>query len=84
MGRYSRLGSNAGIGAFSGSWACVRPVTSSYFFTTTREGTGVGLSICRSIVKVHGGVLWATRGEPQRSGFQFTVPFIGQHAPMEK
>jgi signal transduction histidine kinase len=53
------------------------------FFTTKREGAGVGLSICRSIVESHGGVLWATRGEPQGSVFQFTLPLVGQHASME-
>jgi signal transduction histidine kinase len=53
------------------------------FFTTKREGTGVGLSICRSIVEAHGGVLWATRGEAQGSVFQFTVPLISHTASMQ-
>jgi C4-dicarboxylate-specific signal transduction histidine kinase len=46
------------------------------FFTTKREGTGVGLWICRSIVEAHGGVLCATRKESPGSVFQFTVPLI--------
>jgi C4-dicarboxylate-specific signal transduction histidine kinase len=46
------------------------------FFTTKRDGTGVGLSICRSIVEAHGGVLFATRKESPGSVFQFTVPLI--------
>jgi C4-dicarboxylate-specific signal transduction histidine kinase len=49
------------------------------FFTTKREGTGVGLSICRSIVEAHGGVLCASRKESAGSVFQFTVPLI--HPP---
>jgi signal transduction histidine kinase len=46
------------------------------FFTTKREGTGVGLSICRCIVEAHGGVLWAACKEPQGSVFQFTMPML--------
>jgi len=46
------------------------------FFTTKREGTGVGLSICRSIVEAHGGALGGARREPKGSVFQFTVPLI--------
>ena len=46
------------------------------FFTTKRGGTGVGLSICRSIVEAHGGVLCASRRESAGSVFQFTVPLI--------
>ena len=53
------------------------------FFTTKSKGTGVGLSICRSIVEAHGGVLWATRGEPLGSVFQFTVPLISHEASMQ-
>jgi signal transduction histidine kinase len=53
------------------------------FFTTKRQGTGVGLPICRSIVEAHGGVLWATRGERQGSVFRFTVPLIRHDVSME-
>lgn len=51
------------------------------FFTTKREGTGVGLRICRSIVEAHGGVLRACRKEAQGSVFQFTVPMIYPQYP---
>jgi C4-dicarboxylate-specific signal transduction histidine kinase len=50
------------------------------FFTTKREGTGVGLSICRSFVEAHGGVLYATRKQSPGSVFQFTLPLI--HLPI--
>jgi C4-dicarboxylate-specific signal transduction histidine kinase len=53
------------------------------FFTTKREGTGVGLSICRSIVEAHGGVLRASRKESPGSVFQFTVPLIPRPISMQ-
>jgi PAS domain S-box-containing protein len=44
------------------------------FYTTKPEGMGMGLSICRSIIEAHGGLLWATRCEPRGALFQFTIP----------
>src|SRR5262249_49616888 len=43
-------------------------------FTTKREGTGLGLSVCRSIVEAHGGHLWATPNIPHGSTFRFVIP----------
>jgi hypothetical protein len=34
----------------------------------------MGLSICRSIIDVHGGRLWAEANEPRGAVFQFTLP----------
>lgn len=53
------------------------------FFTTKRQGAGVGLSICRSFVESHGGVLWADSREPHGSVFQFTVPMIDHNGHLE-
>ena len=44
------------------------------FYTTKSSGTGMGLSICWSIIHAHGGKLWAEANEPRGAVFQFTLP----------
>ncbi|KWV54639.1 PAS domain-containing sensor histidine kinase [Bradyrhizobium macuxiense] len=45
------------------------------FVTTKEHGMGVGLSICRTIVKSHGGNIEALPNPGGGTVFQFTIPF---------
>ncbi len=44
------------------------------FYTTKPGGTGMGLSICRSIINAHGGKMWAESGDLRGAVFQFYLP----------
>jgi PAS domain S-box-containing protein len=44
------------------------------FFTTKANGTGMGLTICRSVIESHGGRLMASHGHPYGAVFQIILP----------
>ena len=44
------------------------------FFTTRADGMGLGLSLCRTVVEQHGGVLMHEPNRPRGTVFRFTLP----------
>jgi signal transduction histidine kinase len=51
------------------------------FFTTKRNGTGIGLSVSRSVVESHNGQLWATDNSPRGATFHLILhsPKVAAH-----
>jgi PAS domain S-box-containing protein len=44
------------------------------FYTTKNEGMGIGLSVSKSIIENHQGLLWATPNDGQGATFSFSIP----------
>ena len=44
------------------------------FFSTKPAGLGMGLSVSRSIIEMHGGTIWATPNEGPGTTMRFTLP----------
>jgi len=50
------------------------------FFTTKKEGMGLGLSICRTIINAHQGEIWATNNSDRGATFHFSLPIVRSDA----
>src|SRR6266404_3902423 len=50
------------------------------FFTTKKEGMGLGLSICRTIINAHRGEIWAANNGDCGATFHFSVPIVWSDA----
>ncbi|PYJ59616.1 MAG: PAS domain-containing sensor histidine kinase, partial [Verrucomicrobia bacterium] len=50
------------------------------FFTTKKEGMGLGLSICRTIINAHRGEIWATNNGDGGATFHFSLPIVRSDA----
>ncbi|MGT2458556.1 sensor histidine kinase [Cupriavidus basilensis] len=52
------------------------------FYTSKRDGLGLGLSISRTIVEMHGGRIWAENNTGQGATFHFTLPIAAEAEPI--
>ncbi len=54
------------------------------FFTTKAEGLGMGLAICRSIIQMYQGCIWAESGPGRGCTFLFTLPTGSEQPQMPR
>ena len=50
------------------------------FFTTKKEGMGLGLSICGTIINAHQGKIWPTNNAHCGTTFHFSLPIVSSDA----
>jgi two-component system, LuxR family, sensor kinase FixL len=51
------------------------------FYTTKPQGLGMGLEVCRSIVEIHHGAIWAENNPGRGATFYFTLPLVTVQGP---
>jgi PAS domain S-box-containing protein len=57
------------------------PLLFDSFFTTRKQGMGLGLTIAKSIVVAHHGRIWAENNGSNGATFHFTLPISNDDAP---
>lgn len=76
-GRYDRRSASvAVVDTGPGIAAEDKPRIFNSFFSTKRDGLGLGLSIARTIVQAHGGSIWVEDNSSGGASFKFTVPLM--------
>jgi C4-dicarboxylate-specific signal transduction histidine kinase len=60
----------------NGSGIATEPIDEVFqpFVTSKRNGLGLGLAICRSIVDAHGGQMWAVNNRERGATFHVLLP----------
>jgi signal transduction histidine kinase len=53
------------------------------FFTTKKEGMGLGLPICRTIINAHRGKIWGANNSDRGATFHFDLPTVSSPAVSE-
>ena len=51
------------------------------FYTTKPQGLGMGLEVCRSIIEIHRGAIWAENNPDRGATFYVTLPVVTVEGP---